>query len=113
MNDARPIYCVCDGADKKQTVILGAEVSDEVFSRVQAFIVGLFPHSDNILSVEYMKEKHLQNVGVSGIDVSSIHIIFIFVKRGTASPFHTFAFYIIHLFIGRLQGCEQFCHIWV
>lgn len=51
------------------TVILGANISDAVFMHCQVFIVGIFPFGHHNLSVQYMNEKHLKNVGVADVNV--------------------------------------------
>lgn len=67
---------MCDGSDKKQTVILGAQVTKEVFMRCQVFVVGIFPDGDNNFSVDYMREKHLKNVGVPNAEVRPFFYFF-------------------------------------
>lgn len=68
---------MCDGSDKKQTVILGAKVSKSLFMRCQVLIVGIFPYGHNNLTVDYMKEKHLKNVGIPD---AAVRLVFFFYK---------------------------------
>lgn len=57
-----PVYCVCDGTDKKQTVIIGASQTIDKLMRTLVFIIGYIPLSHEVMSVDYMRAKHIANV---------------------------------------------------
>lgn len=44
-------------------------ISPAIFMRCQVFILGIFPIGHQNLSVDYMREQHLKNIGVPKTDV--------------------------------------------
>lgn len=45
--------------------------------RCQVFVVGILPYGHQNLTVDYMREKHLKNVGISDAAVSLLFVFFV------------------------------------
>lgn len=69
-NNPAPIYCICDAADSKKTVILGMFSSPPQMLRMHVTVYGYLLTNDPILTIDFMKEKHLMNVRDRNVQVS-------------------------------------------
>lgn len=65
------MYCICDGSDKKQTVIIGVMQKESALIRTLVYVQGVFPIQHDEMSIEYMKEKHIKNVCITKPQVRS------------------------------------------
>lgn len=56
------IYGVCDGADKRCTLILGVCQTSDYLNRIEICNLGCFYQNDTLISLESIKKGHYANV---------------------------------------------------
>lgn len=56
------IYGVCDGADKRCTLILGVCQTSDYLNCIEICNLGCFYQNDTLISLESMKKGHYANV---------------------------------------------------
>lgn len=66
-----PVYSICDASDKKQTIIIGASQTADKLMRTLVFIIGCLPICHKVMSVEYMRSKHIANIRATNPRVSN------------------------------------------
>lgn len=54
------IFCVCDGGDKKNTVLLGSSQKNNAWLRTSVHVLPCCKETDSITTLEFMKKDHLQ-----------------------------------------------------